>query len=54
MNKDQVVVGPQREEDTSKVANREVMFQSVLIDNNTLEYQGTPNPLTDVSRLSMS
>jgi len=37
-DKDKVVICPQREEDTSKVSNREIMFRSMPGDDDAIKY----------------
>ena len=37
-DEDEVVIRPQREEDTRKVSNREIMLRSVLVDDDALKY----------------
>ena len=36
-DKDQVIMRPQREKDTSEAPNCEIMFRSVLVDDDTFE-----------------
>ena len=45
VDKDQVVVRPQREEDTGQVSNSEIVFRALLIDDDPFEDQGSSYPL---------
>lgn len=40
-DEDEVVIRPQREENSREVSNREIMLRSVLVDDDTFEYQGS-------------
>lgn len=43
-DKDQVVIRPQREKDTSEVLNCEIVFWSVLVDDDPFEDKGLSYP----------
>ncbi len=52
-DKDQVVIRPQREKDTSEVLNCEIVFWSVLVDDDPFEDKGPSYPL-ELSAISPS
>ncbi len=49
VDENQIVVRPQRQEDPSQIADGEIVFRTVLVDDDPFEGQGSSYPLECVS-----